>query len=122
MIKNKSLNYLRHQMVTQEAARQIREEHRLTMQASLNSLEALNQEAFYDRELEKALSRALDSLSERCRTIFRMSRIEGKKQREIAAELNISINTIETQMSIAYKKLRMALKDYLPLLLILLNV
>lgn len=32
-----------------------------------------------------------------------MSKIEGKKQKQIAAELNISINTVETQMGIAYK-------------------
>lgn len=41
----------------------------------------------------------------------------SKKQKEIAAELNISINTIESQMAIAYKKLRMELKDALCLLL-----
>ncbi|MFR5757684.1 MAG: hypothetical protein ACLUE2_04205 [Bacteroides cellulosilyticus] len=30
--------------------------------------------------------------------------------------MNISINTVETQMGIAYKKLRNELKDYFPLL------
>lgn len=49
-----------------------------------------------------------------------MSKIEGKKQKEIAQELNISINTIETQMGIAYKKLRIELKDYFPILLFIL--
>ena len=35
-------------------------------------------------------------------------------------ELNISVNTVETQMGIAYKKLKTELKDYFPLFLFLL--
>ncbi|MCC8170678.1 MAG: LuxR C-terminal-related transcriptional regulator, partial [Parabacteroides sp.] len=57
---------------------------------------------------------------EKCRTIFIMSKLEGKKQKEIARELAISVNTVETQMGIAYKKLRAELKDYLPLFLFIL--
>ena len=40
-------------------------------------------------------------------------------QKEIAEEMNISINTVETQMGIAYKKLRNELKDYFPLFIFL---
>ncbi|MBP7839677.1 MAG: RNA polymerase sigma-70 factor, partial [Bacteroidales bacterium] len=47
------------------------------------------------------------------------SRIEGKKYKEIAEELNLSVNTVEGQISIALKKLREELKDYLPLLIFL---
>ena len=50
-----------------------------------------------------------------------MSKIEGKKQKEIAEELNVSVKTIESQMTIAYKKLREELKNHLPLLLFLLS-
>ena len=51
-----------------------------------------------------------------------MSKLEGKKQKQIAEELNISINTIETQMGIAYKKLRVELKDYMTLFLFLFSL
>ena len=61
-------------------------------------------------------------LPERCREIFLKSRIEGMKYREIADELDISMNTVENQMSIALRKLRIELKDYLPLLLFLISV
>jgi RNA polymerase sigma-70 factor (ECF subfamily) len=87
---------------------------------NLDSLEAFDNNLFSDQDIEKIISRALDTLSEKCRTIFIMSKIEGKKQKEIAQELNISINTIETQMGIAYKKLRIELKDYFPILLFIL--
>ena len=59
-------------------------------------------------------------LPEKCREIFIKSKIEGKKQKDIAAELNISLKTVENQMAIAYKKIKSELKDYLPLLIFLL--
>jgi len=42
-----------------------------------------------------------------------MNKIEGKKQKLIAQELNISIHTVESQMAIAYKKLKEALKEHM---------
>lgn len=116
-IKNKCLNHLRHQLVVHETASRLQEEYRLSLRMNLDSLELFDQRVFSEDDIEKAISRALDTLSEKCRTIFIMSKLEGKKQKEIARELAISINTVETQMGIAYKKLRVELKDYLPLFL-----
>ena len=119
-IKNKCLNHLRHKLVVQETASKLQEEYTISLRMNLDSLEAFDNNLFSDQDIEKIISRALDTLSEKCRTIFIMSKIEGKKQKEIAQELNISINTIETQMGIAYKKLRIDLKDYFPILLFIL--
>lgn len=119
-IKNKCLNHLRHKTVIQETATLLQEEYAITLRVNLNSLEAFDENLFSDQDIEKILSRALDSLSEKCRQIFIMSKLEGKKQKQIAEELDISINTVETQMGIAYKKLRVELKEYMPLLLFLL--
>lgn len=121
-IKNRCLNHLRHKIVIQETASQLQEEYAITLRMNLNSLEAFDQNLFTEQDIEKIIIRALNSLSERCREIFVMSKIEGKKQKEIASELNISINTVETQMGIAYRKLRTELKDYLPLLLFILSL
>ena len=119
-IKNKCLNHLRHKLVVQETASKLQEEYTISLRMNLDSLEAFDNNLFSDQDIEKIISRALDTLSEKCRTIFIMSKIEGKKQKEIAQELNISINTIETQKGIAYKKLRIDLKDYFPILLFIL--
>lgn len=121
-VRNKCLNYLRHQVVRQETATRLQELHRLTMQASLNSLEMFDQNIFSEDDIAKVLERALGTLTDRCRQIFIMNKLEGKKQKQIAEELNISVNTVETQMGIAYKKLRTELKDYLPLLIFLFNI
>jgi RNA polymerase sigma-70 factor (ECF subfamily) len=48
-----------------------------------------------------------------------MSRMRGLKNEEIAAELNLSKRTVETQISKALKVLRVELKDYVGLLVLL---
>lgn len=98
----------------------MQEEYRLTLQAKYYSLEYLDLDILEEESIEQILSKAIDALPKKCREIFIKNKIEGKKQKEIAAELNISINTVETQMGIAYKKLKTELKDYFPLFLFLL--
>jgi len=70
-----------------------------------------------ETDIDTIIQKAIDNLPEKCREIFVMNKIEGKKQKVIAQELNISIHTVESQMAIAYKKLKEALKDCVPLFL-----
>ena len=71
-------------------------------------------------ELEGKIREAIDSLPEKCREIFELNRFEGLKYAEIAGKLNISVKTVENQMSKALKILREQLGKYLTLLLYLL--
>lgn len=119
-VKNRSLNFLRRRMIEQQAAERIQEAFLLELRMSLDSLEALNQNLLSEQEIEQIVTRALLSLPEKCREIWIRSKIEGKKQKEIAAELNISVHTVETQIGIAYRKLKAELKKYFILLLLLL--
>jgi RNA polymerase sigma-70 factor, ECF subfamily len=64
------------------------------------------------RELEMIFNRALSELPERCKLIFRMSRIEGKKYQQIADELSVSIKTVEANMTRALQLLRENLAEY----------
>jgi RNA polymerase sigma-70 factor, ECF subfamily len=57
-------------------------------------------------EKERRILDAIESLPPKCREIFLMSRLEGRKNREIAETLKISIRTVETQISIGLKTLR----------------
>lgn len=58
----------------------------------------------YD-DLQRIVERALEQLPERCRIIFVLKRFDGMKNKEIAEFLNISVKTVEAQMTIAIKKL-----------------
>ena len=120
-IKNKCIDFLRHKLIAKQVTDRIQEEYQFTLKLKLASLEAFNQSVFSEEDVEKLATEIINTLPEKCREIFVKSRIEGKKHAEIAAELNISTKTVENQMTIAYKKLRSSLKDYLPLLLFLLG-
>ena len=48
----------------------------------------------------------VDSLPEKCREIFVLACIEGLKYREVAERLDVSVNTVKTQLKRAYSKLR----------------
>lgn len=71
-------------------------------------------------ELEQMLTTALSKLPENIREVFEMNRFDGKTYKEIAEEKNISVKTVEAHMTKALKVLRVELKDYLPLIFLLL--
>lgn len=71
------------------------------------------------KELEKRFREVLETLPRQMKQIFMLSRLEGMQYKEISATLNISVKTVETQMSRALKRLRTDLKDYIPFLLFL---
>jgi RNA polymerase sigma-70 factor (family 1) len=57
-------------------------------------------------EEEYKIYKAIEQLPPRCRQIFKLSRFEEKKNTIIAQELNISIRTVETQISKALRLLK----------------
>jgi RNA polymerase sigma-70 factor (ECF subfamily) len=63
----------------------------------------------------------MEALPEQCRLVFKLSRFEELRYQEIADQLSISIKTVENHMGKALKIMREQLKDYLPLLLVLMN-
>ncbi len=54
----------------------------------------------------------LKKLPERCSMIFRLNRFEGKKYREIAEMLAISVKTVEADMGKALQQFRESLGEY----------
>ena len=72
-------------------------------------------------ELQVKIEHAIASLPEKCREIFILNRYEHKKYNRIAEELNISVKTVEAQMTKALKVMREKLAEFLGLLLLLLG-
>ena len=64
-------------------------------------------------EIERITENAIEELPDQCKSIFKLSRISGLKNQEIADKLDISVRTVETQIYRALKILKSRLKDYL---------
>jgi RNA polymerase sigma-70 factor, ECF subfamily len=92
-VYNHCLNIKRHQKVKDRHAASSKEPT-YTMQDNLSKKEDSRQVTVF-----------LESLPPRCREIFVMSRLDGKKYTEIASELGISVKTVEAQMGKALKRI-----------------
>lgn len=68
---------------------------------------------FIYTELQLRIENAIQKLPRQCQLIYRLIREEGLSHKEVIATLEISQNTIETQMRIALKKIRTTLDEYL---------
>jgi len=73
-------------------------------------------------ELEEKIFKEIELLPEQCRRIFIMSRFDCLKHQEIAEKLGVTINTVHRQTSIALEKLRLALKNYLTIFLLIIRI
>jgi RNA polymerase sigma-70 factor (ECF subfamily) len=73
-------------------------------------------------DLQRKLNKLVLEMPEKRRMIFEMNRFEGLKYAEIANKLDISIKTVEGQMTKALEYMRNKLKDYLPILILLFSM
>ena len=96
-VRNRCLNYLKQKQTTR-----IHLEHLALSAEPTEDLEA----RIIETELENRIFHIISELPDRCREIFSLSRVQGIKNSEIASQLNISIRTVETQISNALKALR----------------
>ena len=115
LVKNRCIDFIRQKKLVERK----REEFEMVMdkelQLKMYALQQFDENALSSDDIEVILNNAINSLPEKCREVFILSRMEGLKYREIAERLNISTKTVENQIITALKKLRVELKDYLPL-------
>lgn len=96
-IKFRAINYVRDQYRRDRLADNISEEN--------DELPTYFQEEEVGKAIE-LLHYTISCLPDECRKIFLMACLDDMKYREIAETLNISINTVKTQMKIALRFLR----------------
>jgi len=101
-VKNLCLNQIKHENVKIQHVKSVISEAESTEYS----------DHFQEVNLQKDIEKSIAALPEKRREIFRLSREEGLKYREIADKLNISIKTVEAQMGLAIKTLRDRLKKY----------
>lgn len=110
-VQNNCLDYLKHIRISNEYKEDLL---RKVMDSGFKSIASPENclDGLIEKELEDRINDAIASLPNRCREIFELSRFKGLKYREIAEKLNISIKTVETQMSRAIQALHEKLVDY----------
>ena len=102
--KNKSLNYLRNAKTKIRLLENYRKEN--------DEIQATSDLFLDSDELKNILDKSIDSLPDRCREIFLLSRQSELSHKEIANKLNISPKSVENQIGIALKRLRDELRPY----------
>lgn len=113
MVRNACLNVIKHARVKKEHVK-----HEMAGGETMH--EGVTQ-SLIASELEGRIAEALKKLPEQCRIVFQLSRFEELKYAEIAEQLDISVKTVENHMGKALKLMRVYLKEYLPLFVILMK-
>ena len=115
MVRNSCLQQLEKQKVRNKYL----ESTKLKLQEEELQFYMNEKTSLIEQELETKLNEVLNSLPDRCKQIFMMSRFENKKNKEIAEELDISVKAVEKQITKALATIRFEMKDYMPLLIFL---
>jgi RNA polymerase sigma-70 factor (ECF subfamily) len=97
-VKNRSLNYISKEQKYSKFS---------IDDTILNQLseDLTAEEVIIADELQDKISTSINSLPPKCKEIFKLIRFEGLKYKEVAERLKVSVNTVDTQMGIAKKKL-----------------
>ena len=110
LVRNRCLDHLKHKVFEQKYAENVQASFEVELNLKMQSLDRFDVLDIYEgNEMEKLVREVINSLPKKCRAIFLLSRMEGLKYREISERLGISVNTVECQMGIALKKLRVML-------------
>ncbi len=109
-VNNRSLNFIRDNKKFSKNE---------TVYDNLSNTGANIEDVLAAEEVQNKIDAVLNKLNPKVKRIFELSRYEGKKYKEIAEEMNLSVKTVETHMSTALKELRKYLKEYLTIIVFL---
>jgi len=112
-VRNKALNHLRHQRIRERSSDELMRRARSELDFRISSLEDFTTQSLFSSEIHEIVRQTLAEMPAQTRRIFEMSRFENRRNAEIAAELNLSIKTVEFHIGKVLKVLRVRLKDYL---------
>ena len=105
IIHNKCTNYLRDNRKF--------DQYILDIENLLDVPEYDGADSMVENELKLKIDLSIAELPEKCREIFVLNRYENLKYQEIADKLQISVKTVESQMSKALQHMRIRLAEYI---------
>jgi len=108
-VKNMSLNYIKHQKIKDKFDSEWVEDKE---KSKFDSRDTHREE-----EIREAIFRAVEELPSRSKMTYKLHRYDGLTYDEIAEVMDVSVKTVESQMSRALQMLRERLSYLLPILL-----
>jgi RNA polymerase sigma-70 factor (family 1) len=79
----------------------------------------LSDEVVHAKFLQEYINGIVEQMPEKCRLVYKLSRNEGLSAKEIAAEMSISEKTVEAHLTKALKTLKLNLKSFLAIAVLL---
>ena len=114
ILKNGALDHLKHESIERKAYHSLHELLKRELEIRITILESCDPKEIFSTEISQIIQLTLDTLPEKSRNIFMMSRYEHRSNKEIADFFNISVKGVDYHISLAIKSLKVSLKDYLP--------
>ena len=113
IIRNKSLNHLEHRQVRLRVECDLGDHKQKELDLRIATLKACEPDKIFDTEIQRIVNKTLLSLPAQTRNIFVLSRYKNTSNKEIAAQLGMSLKNVEYHITKVLKVLRVELKDYL---------
>lgn len=110
-IRNAVLNYLQHEAV--------RKNIRIVSEIQDRFTDNSTEELLLANDLNKYIQQKIKALPEKCRSVFELSRLNHKSNKQIASELGLAEKTVENHITRAIKFLRIGMQHLLFILLFL---
>ena len=121
LVRNSCIDYIKHIKVVNNRMHEIEIS---TKYEELYRIDFVGNEPYIliEQELKNKIEKTVQSLPNRCREVFILSRIDGLKNKEIAEKLNINIKNVERHLNRAMQSFRKNFSEDLPIALIVLLI
>lgn len=119
LVRNQCISQIRHLKIVKNTHRDFSEIKNIE---ELYRIDFLRDEPYVciEKELEQEIKQVINSLPERCREVFTLSRVSGLKNREIAEQLDMNIKNVEKHITKALTVFRNHFGEQLPIAIIVL--
>jgi RNA polymerase sigma factor, sigma-70 family len=119
-VKHGCLEWLRNQKNRLKIQQQIHTTAYRSIKAKITVLESTNPQASFTAEIKSIIESQINKMPEPMRQIFLYNRFEGKTYQEIAEITGINVRNVTANIQRALAIMRIALNDYLIILIIVL--
>ncbi len=110
---NNSLNYLR-KLKQENKLEEIFQETAFENIAFIESLDEIEEQSLLMADINQKIEEVVNQLPEQQQKAFRLKRMDGKKTKEVADIMGLSVKTVEMHLTRATLNLRQKLKYILP--------